>query len=1413
MRAPFFISLPGSRTVYRGESVTLSGLANGSGPLGYQWRKNGTPLSGATNATYTLSSVQAADVANYDLVVTNSAGTAVSPATSVFMLEGVAPTLLSQPVSGLINVGNVVRLSVSATGTPAPYYQWRKNGVNLAGSTGSVLGFVSTSTQDAGVYDVVVSNGGGSVVSLPATVSFGQLPVGEHPTSRFVRLGEPVEFSILPFTAPGTTYQWLKDGSPLSQTVPLYNLEGQPAGEVASGQPVPTGRWTTAKGGAQWLLGLGREHAGVVAGTSLPLNAVTISDLGSYGVGVTANSTTSLRGPATLALRGTGTLGRRHIAAGGDTLLTSDDGVTWTPRLIGGGFGIQGVAALGSVAVAVGDDGRILRSTDAINWTIVPNGNVSTLSAVVAGPDRFVAVGNTGRVVVSPNGLDWYLADSRTSSALTAVTYGKGVYVYGGTNGTIFVSYDGFRWLNRNSQTTSGIRFLTYDGQRFWAATNSNQLLTSPDGLEWTLTPTALPTWFRSLSYDGTSLVAVGDSGRIHTSPDGVNWTPRAVGVTPANLRAVTWSGPELPSSYSPASFLSDLDFRVVQEPQAISAVLGQPASFSVAVSGGTASYQWIKDGTPLSGATQTTLPFTAVQADHVGEYQVVVTSSAGMIFSSKARLAIVGNGALGAQFLAVGAGGTIAASSNGLMFTERSSSTDRVWRAVAASAYRAVAVGHANAVAVSSDGAIWTSRTLSLPGAPRILRGVAAGLTQFVAVGSAGTIVTSFDQGETWTLQSSGTTQSLYGVAWDRSRFVAVGEGGVVLSSIDGIVWSPAASPTSERLYTIAANGTKLIAVTNSGGAFETANGGGSWQAAGSSAAFWARSAVMSPNGRRVVVGDRGSIATSSNGTSWSFASSPTSDRLYGVAWTGTPATLFGTVTDAIDGPALRIVTQPVATSLAAGGTAVLSVTAAGASPIGYQWQRDGVDVANGTNATLLLPNIQLTQAGQYAVVVTNPTATLVSASATLTVLPATAGSPPVILTAPEGRTVNVGGSVNFSVTASGTAPLSYRWLFNGQTIPGAAASTLPLTGVQLANAGGYSVTVSNAHGSVTSNPAALTVTTVPGLPTFTQQPVGQAIAAGGVAMFTATATGAGTISYQWRKDGVALPNETGTSLRIEAITLAAAGVYSVSATNNVGTVISESAGLTVVPVGTAATHSQVDGAGYTAGGTVSIRSTLSYVGDASSLGWEVLLPAGWTFASASGAAGDIQPMSGEMSLLSWAWTAPPASPVTFTYVLNVPADATGPQQVAALAILRQGGVPIRLMAQRDPLVIAPIAALHSADSNGDTRLDLSELTRVIELFNTRNGSSRTGAYRVDAAGEDGFAADATRAAGTSATLASYHSADTRGATDGSPRDGAVGLFELTRVIELYNYRAGNVRTGEYHTQAGSEDGFAAGP
>src|SRR6185503_695271 len=67
-RWPAITRHPGSNRVYMGESVTLSADVKGAGPFGYQWRKNGNPVTGANQKTLTLNNVQFYDAGNYTLV-------------------------------------------------------------------------------------------------------------------------------------------------------------------------------------------------------------------------------------------------------------------------------------------------------------------------------------------------------------------------------------------------------------------------------------------------------------------------------------------------------------------------------------------------------------------------------------------------------------------------------------------------------------------------------------------------------------------------------------------------------------------------------------------------------------------------------------------------------------------------------------------------------------------------------------------------------------------------------------------------------------------------------------------------------------------------------------------------------------------------------------------------------------------------------------------------------------------------------------------------------------------------------------------------------------------------------------------------------------------------------------------------
>jgi sugar lactone lactonase YvrE len=174
-----------------------------------------------------------------------------------------------------------------------------------------------------------------------------------------------------------------------------------------------------------------------------------------------------------------------------------------------------------------------------------------------------------------------------------------------------------------------------------------------------------------------------------------------------------------------------------------------------------------------------------------------------------------------------------------------------------------------------------------------------------------------------------------------------------------------------------------------------------------------------------------------------------------------------------------VTFVTQPESQSVAVGGSAVFDVSAAGAPPLEYQWLFDGVALAGATNTSLAVNDARHPSEGSYTVVVSNPGDSVTSMVATLTVTyPPGTPVDPALIAPPESELVTAGDNAHFDVTASGTAPFSYQWLFDGQNISGATNGFLYLANVLAGAGGSYSVVVSNAGGSVTSAPALLTVT-----------------------------------------------------------------------------------------------------------------------------------------------------------------------------------------------------------------------------------------------------------------------------------------------------------------------------------------------
>jgi uncharacterized repeat protein (TIGR03803 family) len=183
----------------------------------------------------------------------------------------------------------------------------------------------------------------------------------------------------------------------------------------------------------------------------------------------------------------------------------------------------------------------------------------------------------------------------------------------------------------------------------------------------------------------------------------------------------------------------------------------------------------------------------------------------------------------------------------------------------------------------------------------------------------------------------------------------------------------------------------------------------------------------------------------------------------------------------------------QPAGQTVPMGGTATFTVGTASNALLLFQWEENGTNLTDGGNisgsasSTLVITNVSAADVGTYKVVVSNAANVAVSDGAALAIT----ASAPVIISPPASQAAPQGGSATFTVTAAGSAPLSYQWQWNttnltdGGVVSGSATSALTLMNLSPSNAGTYSVIVSNSLGSTPGGAAGLTVVsfTAPGV------------------------------------------------------------------------------------------------------------------------------------------------------------------------------------------------------------------------------------------------------------------------------------------------------------------------------------------
>lgn len=215
---PVITVQPQSQLVFAGTSPILEVTATGSGPLTYQWRVNGIAIPGATNASLRFEYAVSGDTGEYDAIVSNAGGSALSAAASLRV--AVPPEILTAPGNLFLGAGSNGTFTVVARGDQPLAYQWFRNGVSLPGATGSSLALTNVQLPDDGNYDVRVSNDVGIAWS-GATLTILIPPViTQEPVAQTVVVGGSVTLSAS-YTGnpPLFTNEWRRQSTGLQTNV------------------------------------------------------------------------------------------------------------------------------------------------------------------------------------------------------------------------------------------------------------------------------------------------------------------------------------------------------------------------------------------------------------------------------------------------------------------------------------------------------------------------------------------------------------------------------------------------------------------------------------------------------------------------------------------------------------------------------------------------------------------------------------------------------------------------------------------------------------------------------------------------------------------------------------------------------------------------------------------------------------------------------------------------------------------------------------------------------------------------------------------------------------------------------------------------------------------------------------------
>jgi len=1152
-------------------NVTYSVIA--SNAFGYQWRRNGTAITGANLPSYTRIGATIADTGNYDVVITgNSPCNTLTSAVARLNVSSLI-VISKQPKDTAVCVSSGQTFSVIASNVLS--YQWRKAGINITGANGSSYLITNVSSADTGIYDVVLT----ARAPCPPVTSaqsrlqtVGTVIINSQPVAQTRCVGNNATFSISATNAGG--YRWRKNGNNITgATLSSYTINNIALSDSGNYDVVLSD--TSSCGNIfSAVVRLAINPSPVIS--TQPTNqvlcaddnltlAVTASNFANFqwrkaGVNIVgANSATYTVNPVPVSASGLYDVVVNPLSA--CVSITSNSVsvvISPKPAII-----VQPVA---QIVCAGGNTSFSVTANNATGYQWRRNGiNITGASAAtytitgatvaLAGNIDVVVTGNSPCAAAVSNTVAFTVNTTATINTHPAAqTLCEGSTLSLSVNAS---NPTGYQW-RRNGVDILGATFASYAIGTTIAANAGNYTVvvrSAASCLDVT-SNIAVVTINRSIQFTSQPIaqtLCVGNSMTLSAAANnqaGYQWfqgNTQIVGATSPTYIVAAVTGANsgthrvLVTALTPcadsfsATVMVTINNPLVVTTHPISQTIceGSNVSFSSAVSFATV-YQWRRNGINIVGANNANYTITAATTANIGSYDVFATglSPCTAITTNTATLSVNKPVVISSQPQAT----TVCVGSPISFSVTANNATAYQWRKVNINILGANSASYTINSAVVGDAAGYSVEVTGIAPCIALISTTANAIVNLPVSGIVNPVTQTVCRGANVVLSAGANNAQL--IQWRRNGTNISGANAntLLLNNID--------VPNAGNYDVVFTPTAPCIAITTAAAAV-TVN--------------LPATITTQPIGATVCEGNTLNLsvsATNATGYQWrrngtviagagnaSLAITNITSALagnYDVLVNGTSPCIAtaSNIAQIIINPAVVINAQPVAiTSLCLGSPLSLSVTSANAA--NYQWRKNGVNISGANSMNYVVSATALADIGSYSVAVGGnaPCAAVISNNGLVNVSTKTG-----ISDQPVGGTICEGTTLTMSVIASDA--VSFQWYQNTVAIAGAASSSYIVNNVGTNASGDYYVMVNSSAPCAAENSSVVQLLVNP-KPVLISSPINRTICVGGTLNLSLNAANNG--GYLWRKDGQAIAGATQTNFSITAMTLADQGVYDV--------------------------------------------------------------------------------------------------------------------------------------------------------------------------------------------------------------------------------------------------------------------------